>query len=266
MLLSRPWVRVTAYWLQAYRRVWVGSVFSDFLVPVVFLAGLGLGLGALVDGGAGGGSGSPVAGVGYAAFVAPGILAAQAMQTGVAEATYPVMGAIKWNRAYHAMLATPVSSADVVTGHLAFVALRLVATSSVFFAVAALLGAVPVGALPTALLAVPVAVLVGMAFAAPAYAFATRAELADSFALLLRFVVLPLFLFSGVFFPLDALPLPLQWVGWATPLWHGVQVCRALVLGTAELGPVLAHLAVPAVFCVAGAVLARAGLRARMVR
>ncbi len=254
-----PWLRVSAYWLAAYRRTWFGSAFSDFLSPLLFLAGLGFGLGSLVDSGSGAGA---LAGVPYAAFVAPGVMAAQAMQSAVGETTFPVMGALKWNRAYHAMLDTPLTTADVVTGHLAWVAARLVVTTTVFALVATALGAV---ASPWVVAAVAVAVLTGTAFAALTYAVATRSESDQAFNLLVRFVVLPLFLFSGVFFPLDQLPAPLQWVGWATPLWHGVDACRSLALGTAELVPVLGHVAVLVGYLVLGVVLARLGLRSRMV-
>ena len=112
----------------------------------------------------------------------------------------------------------------------------------------------------------PVAVLTGMAFAALTYAMATRSESDQSFNLLLRFVVLPLFLFSGVFFPLDQLPLPLRAVAWATPLWHGVEACRALALGTATAGRELGHAGVLAAWLVLGVAASRRGLRARMVR
>lgn len=258
-----PWTRVTAYWWATYRRTWRGSVFSDFLAPVLFLAGLGFGLGSLVDSSSGSADGGALGGAPYAVFVAPGVLAAQAMQAAVAETTFPVMGALKWNRTYHAMLDTPVTTADVVTGHLAWVALRLVVTTSIFLGVAAALGAVRH---PGALAAVPVAVLTGMAFAALTYAMAARTESDQAFNLLLRFVVLPLFLFSGVFFPLDQLPGPLRAVAWATPLWHGVDACRALALGTATAPRVLGHVAVLVAYLVLGVVLARRGLRARMVR
>jgi lipooligosaccharide transport system permease protein len=253
-----PWARVTAYWLTAYRRTWRGSVFSDFLSPLLFLAGMGFGLGRLVDDGSAGG----VGGVPYAVFVAPGVLAAQAMQTAVGESTFSVMGAIKWNRQYHAMVAAPLRVGDVVTGHLAFVLLRVVTTSVIFLGVAAALGALRS---PEALLAVPVAVLLGMAFAAPVYAVAARSETDQPFNLLFRFVVTPLFLFSGTFFPVTQLPHVLQWVAWATPLWHAVQACRALALGTAQLLPVLGHVAYLLLFVAVGLVLAHRALRSRMV-
>ena len=255
MLLRRPWTRVLGYWLATYRRTWVASAFTDFLAPVLFLAGLGLGLGRAVGGGAG------VDGVPYAAFLAPGLLAGQAMQAAIFAATFPVFGAIKWNKAYHAMLATPLTPGDVVAGHLAFVVARLVTTSAAFALVASALGALTgVGAV----LAAGVAVATGVPFAAFAFALSARVESDQAFPLVFRFVMLPLFLFSGTFFPLEQLPAPLVLVAWATPLAHGVAVCRDLALGTA--GPVdLVHLAVVAGFAVAGVALALRQLRTRMV-
>mgnify|MGYP003428544549 CR=1 FL=1 len=126
------WDRSFAYWLTSYRRVWRGSLFSGFLSPIFFLVAMGFGLGALVDAGDG------ITGVGYVAFIAPGILAAQAMQTAVIESTYPVLGAVKWQRQYHAMLAAPLGPHDIVLGHLAFILMRVVITSTTFLLVAAL--------------------------------------------------------------------------------------------------------------------------------
>ena len=110
------WARAFAFWLASYRRVWRGSVFESFVSPLFFLAAMGFGLGLLVDAGPDGGMG----GVSYVQFIAPGILAAQAMNTAVGESTYPVLGGVKWFRQYHAMLATPLRIPDVVLGHLAF--------------------------------------------------------------------------------------------------------------------------------------------------
>ena len=255
--MRRAW-RVTAYWLTAYRRTWRASVFSDFLSPLLFLAGMGFALGSLVDAEGAGGLG----GVSYAAFVAPGVLAAQAMQTAVGETTFSVMGAIKWNRQYHAMLAAPLSPGDVVRGHLLFVLLRVTTTSAIFLVVAAALGTLRS---PAALLALPVAVLTGMAFAGPVFAVAARSETDQPFHLLFRFVVTPLFLFSGTFFPISQLPEVLQWVARATPLWHGVAACRSLALGTAQVLPVLGHVAYLLAFVALGAALAHRSLRARVV-
>jgi len=254
------WWSVTEHWLRNYRRVWFGSAISSFLAPLLYLAGMGLGLGVLVDSGAGG-----IAGVPYVAFIAPGVLAATTLQVAAGETTFSVMGSIKWDRRYEGMLATPLRPVDVVVGHLTFVLVRLVVTAVVFLAVAALLGTVRSG---WGLLAVPVAVLGGMAFAACIYAYSARLTNDRGLTLLFRFVVMPLSLFSGTFFPVEQLPGWLQPVAWVTPLWHTVEVCRHLMLGTVAdvgLAPVLGHLAVVGAWFAGGLALAVRVLRSRMV-
>jgi len=248
---------VAAHWLRKYRRVWFGSAVSSFLSPLLYLAGMGLGLGMLVDAGNGG-----VDGVPYVVFVAPGVLAATAMQVGTGETSFSVMGGIKWDRMYHAMLATPLGPRDVVGGQLLFVAVRVLTSVTAFFVIAALLGTVRS---PWALLAVPVAGLGGMAFAALMFAFAARLENDRGLTLAFRFVITPMFLFAGTFFPVGQLPAWLQPVAWATPLWHAVDACRALFLGTATPGPVLGHLAYVGAWAVLGYVLAVRVLTRRMV-
>ena len=252
-----PWGRALSYWLLSYRRTWRGTVFSGFLSPLLFLAAMGFGLGALIDEG-----GQSALGVPYLAFIAPGVLAAQAMQTAVGESTFPVMGAMKWQRQYHAMLAASLRVGDIVAGHLVFVALRVAIASAVFLAVAALLGALQSW---WVLLALPVTVLCGMAFAAPTFAVAVRAESDMAFNVLFRFVVMPLFLFSGTFFPVSQLPGVLQPVAWVTPLWHAVEVCRSLSLGNASVLGVLAHSAYLLLWVAAGVVLAHRSFRSRLV-
>lgn len=253
----RPTWHVLAYFLLAWRRVWRGTVFSGFISPLLYLGALGYGLGSLVDG-----SASTPLGVPYLQFVAPGVLAATAMQTGVGEATYPVLGAIKWQRNYHAMLATPLSSGHVVAGHLAYIVVRAVTGGTVFLVVAAGLGAVPSG---WAVLALPTVALVALAHAAPTYTLATRVERDTAFALVFRLVVTPLFLFSGTFFPVSQLPGWLEPIAWLTPVWHGVELARSLTLGRAEPWPALGHVAYLLAWCVVGTLLAQRGLRRRMV-
>ncbi len=253
----RPAWHVLTYFLLSWRRVWRGTVFSGFVAPLLYLGALGYGLGSLVDGPA-----STPLGVPYLQFVAPGVLAATAMQTGVGEATYPVLGAIKWQRNYHAMLATPLSSGHVVAGHLAYIVVRAVTGGTVFLAVAAGLGAVPSG---WAVLALPTVALVALAHAAPTYILATRVERDTAFALVFRLVVTPLFLFSGTFFPVSQLPGWLEPVAWLTPVWHGVELARSLTLGRAEVWPALGHVGYLLLWCVVGTLLAQRGLRRRMV-
>ncbi len=255
---GRFWDRAFAFWLASYRRVWRASVFEGFVSPLFFLAAMGFGLGLLVDAGPGGG----IDGVSYVQFIAPGILAAQAMNTAVGESTYPVLGAIKWFRMYHAMLATPLGVPDVVLGHLAFVLMRVTITSAAFLVVAWLLGAIESA---WSILALPVAVLCGMAFATPVFAFAARQDGDSGFALLFRFGVMPMFLFSGTFFPVDQLPPLMQPIAWATPLWHGVELCRALVFGDVTAAGAAVNVGYLLLWVVGGYVLALRSFRRRLV-
>jgi lipooligosaccharide transport system permease protein len=242
-----------------YRSTWRGSLVSSFLNPVLFLAAMGLGLGTLVDEAGRAGS---LAGGSYLAFLGPGLLAAAAMQTGAGEASYPVMSGIKWSKTYHAALATPLGARDVALGQLLWIAVRVAITAVTFTAVLVLFGAAESAAV---VLAVPAAVLVGMAHAAPVVAFVATTENDYVLPSLFRFVLMPMFLFSGTFFPVDQLPAWLRPVAWATPLWHGVEACRSLALGTGSLAGAAGHLAYVAAWVVVGTVLAVRAFERRLV-
>jgi len=250
-------LRSLEYWAYQYKRTWRGSVISTLLSPVLFLAAMGLGLGTLVNRSRAGG----VGGVDYLAFLAPGLLAASAMQTGVAESTYPIMASIKWIKTYHAMLATPLGVLDVMVGHLVWIAVRVFLSSTVYLGVMMLFGATRSA---LALLALPAAVLTGMAFSTPVAAFAAGRDNDSGFAALFRFGVTPMFLFSGVFFPIGQLPPVLEQVAYLTPLWHGVDLCRDLSLGTATLGTTLLHVGYLGAWLVAGAAVAARAYRRRL--
>jgi lipooligosaccharide transport system permease protein len=229
-------VREFRYWLTNYRRTWRGSIYSSVLSPLLYLGAMGVGLGTLVDAH---GTAS-LGGLSYLAFLAPGLLAAAAMQAAVEESTYPVLGSVKWRRTYYAAAASPLRPADIFHGHLLFTVMRLTMNSAVFLAVMAAFGAV---ASPWALAALPAAVLTGLAFAAPIEAWAITVTKDTSFALIFRFGLIPLFLFSGTFFPVTQLPVWLRPLAYLTPLWHGVALCRSLTLGTASLGGALVNVA-----------------------
>lgn len=225
------WVRAAGYWAYQYRRTWRSSVVTSFLIPVLYLTAMGIALGSLIDKHSHG-----VQGVSYVAYLAPGLLAGTCMQIGTNDSTYPVMGAIKWMRTYFAQLAAPLGVYDVLLGHLAWIAARLAIVVSIYLAVMAAFGVVYS---PWAILALPVAVLTGMAFAAPVSAFAATQDKDSAFSTLYRFAIIPMFLFSGTFFPISQLPTWLQAVAYATPLYHGVALCRGLTLGVvgwADLG------------------------------
>jgi lipooligosaccharide transport system permease protein len=229
-------LRQLRFWLTNYRRTWQGSIYSGVLSPVLYLGAMGLGLGKLVDTH----GTARLGGISYLIFLAPGLLAAMAMQTAMGESTYPVFGSVKWLKTYHAAIASPLRPADLFHGHLLFTTLRLVMNSAVFLAVMAAFGAVRSA---WVLAAVPAAVLTGLAFAAPIEAFAITRTKETSFATLFRFGIIPLFLFSGTFFPVTALPAVVRPLAYLTPLWQGVALCRSLSLGVAAPGASALHVA-----------------------
>jgi lipooligosaccharide transport system permease protein len=250
-------LRPLEFFVAQYKRVWRGTAVTSVVTPIVYLLALGWGLGQFledvtVDGET----------VGYLTFVAPGLLAATAMQLATFESSWPVLSAIKWDRQYHAMLATPLRTRDVILGHQTFVAARLFATSAVYVAVIAAFGAVES---PLGILAIPVAVLVGLAFSCPIAAWAAHTETEVSFVAIFRFVILPMFLFSGTFFPVENLPAPLEAIAYVTPVWHGVDLCRQLTLGNVELWSALGHLAYLLAFVGAGLAAAHYTYRKRLV-
>ncbi|HEV3370601.1 MAG TPA: ABC transporter permease [Acidimicrobiales bacterium] len=229
------WLRAAGYWGYQYKRTWKSSVATSFLIPILYLAAMGIALGSLIDKHSHG-----VGGVSYLAYLAPGLLAGTSMQIGTNDMMYPVLGAIKWMRTYLAMLAGPLSVYDVLIGHLAWVATRIAIVVSIYLAVMAAFGTIFSF---WAVLALPVAVLTGMAFGAPMAAFAATLDKDSGFSTLYRFVIIPLFLFSGIFFPISQLPLVLQVVAYISPLFHGVSLCRDLTLGTVHPWPDLGHAA-----------------------
>jgi lipooligosaccharide transport system permease protein len=221
---------------------------SSVVTPVVYLLALGVGLGVFVDR-----STSLPDGISYLDFVAPGLMAATALQIASFEASWPVLAAIKWHRQYHAMLATPLRIRDVILGHQAYFVFRLLLTGTVYFVVITAFGAVES---PLGVLAIPVTVLVGLSVSMPLAAWAAHTETEASVVAIFRFLILPMFLFSGTFFPISTLPRPLEILAWLTPLWHGVTLCRDLTLG--DVVPLdLLHVAYLLAFVVVGYLAAR---------
>ncbi len=248
--------RVVEADLLVYRRAWRGSMIVSFVSPLLFLASMGIGLGSLVQHGAGG-----VAGQSYLDFIAPGLLVATAMQTGVLETSYPIMRKIIWDRLYDAMLATPLRVDDIVLGEIGFLSLRLLQVSFVFLVVMVLFGAVRS---PEAVVAIPAAVLTGLAFGLPMIAYDAIQRGDAGFAAINRFLVLPLFLLSGTFFPINKLPGVFQALAWLLPLAHGTALARGLTLGSLGLSEALLHLGVLLAYATAGLWLARRLLQRRL--
>jgi lipooligosaccharide transport system permease protein len=248
-------LRSFEYWAYSYRRVWRGSVVTSIVGPILYLTALGIGLGKLVNRG-------PGVGVPYLDFVAPGILAATAMQLATFESSFPVMAAIRWTRQYHAMLATPLRTRDLLIGHQLYVAARVAAVSVIYLGALAVFGVLHS---PYAILAWPAAVLVGLAHSAPVSAFSAWLQREEGFNGLFRFVIMPMFLFSGTFFPVTRLPPVVRDIAYATPLWNGVDLMRHLTLGTASLWPSLAHVAYLLLWVFGGLLIAARTYRRRLV-
>lgn len=253
-------VRVFEHRLLQYRRIWRGTLFNSFLTPVLFLASMGIGLGSYVDS-----SGSnALAGIRYIEFLGPGLLAATAMQVGTFEATFPILGGFIWQKIFHAMHATPISPRDIALGSIGWIGFRLLTVCTVFTAVLVAFGAVRS---PLIVLAIPVALLTGLAFATFVAAFSATQRGMTKFNYIFRFLIQPLFLFSGTFFPVEQLPAFLQPVAWLTPVFHGVALARGLALGTAFENPgiFVVHAAILVAFVLVGTWLTVRTVKRRLV-
>jgi lipooligosaccharide transport system permease protein len=235
-----------------YRHIWRGSLFSSFLQPTLYLVALGFGVGSMVDAGR-----APIpGGGGYLQFLAPGLLAAACMQVAGFESSWPITGKILWRRNYYAMLATPLGTTDLLVGELSWIAIRLTTVSTAFLLVASAFGVMRVA--PATVLAAVTAVLTGLAFSAPIMAFAATVKTGgNAFNILFRFIITPLFMFSGVFFPVSRLAAPLQWAAMISPLYHGVQLSRGLTLGLLDMRAAIVHLTYLLAVLSAGLVAAR---------
>src|SRR3954468_4409524 len=251
--------RVFEYRFLSYRRTFRASIISSFLSPVLFLTAMGLGLGAYVS------NSSAIGGVPYLVFLAPGLLAATAMQSASFESMFPIMGGLVWSKVFFGMHATPLTPRDIALGNLLWIACRLTMISAVFTVVIVAFGAAQS---PLIVLAIPAAILTGMAFAGPIAAFSATQKTPDKFTAIFRFGITPLFLFSGTFFPISSLPAVLQAVAWLTPLFHGVALTRALSLGTVGDDPVAnaIHVIYLTTLAAVGTVLAIRTIERRLVR
>ena len=217
---------------------------------------MGLGLGTLVNRGSGG-----IGGIPYRDFLAPGLLVTTAMQAASGEMTYPILGKIMWDHIYDAMLSTRLRVVDLLFGELAWTTFRLTTVSVLFYVVMLVFG---IPRSPLAVLSIFAGILTGLAFAAPILAYTATRRGDNGFAALQRFIITPLFLFAGAFFPVTKLPLFLQVVAWATPMFHGVELSRGLSLGTLSVGPAAVHIAVLFAYIAVGTAIAHRNLTRRL--
>lgn len=251
--------RQVDYWVTVSRRTIRGSLVTSFVAPLFYVVAMGVLLGGFVDADPAELEGA----TSYLDFVVPGLIAGHAMQTAVGEATWPVMGMIKWQRVYDSMLATPLEVRHVVGAHLGAVVVRLAATCGVFNAVL-----LPFGVYETwwgLLLAFGSQVLCGTAFASVVYGFTTRSRTEEGFNVVFRLGVLPMFLFSGAFFPIANLGDAGAAAARLTPLWHGVNLSRMFALDHVTWWVAGVNVAVLLALCVAGWFWSVSGLQKRLV-
>jgi lipooligosaccharide transport system permease protein len=229
--------------------------------PLLYLFSMGVGLATIVD--RAGADHPAFDGVGYLAFAAPALLVSSAVMTSSNETMYPVMAGFKWRRTYYGPHATPLAPGQLAAGHLMAIGVRLLIQCGVFFLIMLAFGAAPG---PWAWMLVPIGVFAGLAFGAPVMAYSAFIERENfQFSMIQRFVVMPLFLFSGTFYPLEAMPAAMQWIGWISPLWHGNQLGRIASYGLEVPAWVAAvHIAYLAVLLAGGIWWARRNYAARM--
>lgn len=220
------------YFAEQVLRVMKGYGWSIFLYsvgqPAAYLFAMGVGLATLVDTN----SAAAFGGVSYLAYIAPALLISAAVMTAATEFTFPVMDGFKWRRVYYGPHASPLTPEQIAGGQIIAVTVRLLLQSAIYFAIVAIFGASPGG---WAWISILVGTLAGLAFGLPLMAYAaTIKEDKGQFAMVMRFIVMPLFLFSGTFFPLDTLPVLVRWIGWISPIWHGTELGRVLSYGYEE--------------------------------
>jgi len=258
MAVTAPFTAQFDYWSIAYRRTWRGSIISSFLYPVLFLAAMGSGLGSYVNHGH---ASAALGGLNYLDFLAPALLVATAMQVAVGESTYPVMGKLKWNMVFYAMAATPLRPREIALGQLGYVGFRVLTSSAVFCAVIAVFGSLHS---PMGVLCIAVALLAGWSFAGVITAFAATIDTDSGFALIFRLAVMPMFLFSGAFFPVQRLPDWIEWLAYLTPMWHGVVMSRQFATGYVHWLGVAGHTAYLLLWIAVGTALSVRALNKRL--
>ena len=254
----RPALAVFESYLTVYRRTWRGSVLGSFVLPVLVMVGFGLGVGHFVD------AGGRLGPVRYLDYILPGQVAVTAFNQGSFESMWPVLSGFEWSRTYHSLAAAPLRIVDILGGDLLFIVFRLLTTSVVFLGIAAAFGAIHS---PWAVAVPFVCALLGLAVATPVHALSARMTSDSYFSLLLRFGLIPLGLFSGVYFPVTALPSALRLLAYLSPLWHATEVCRAATLPGVPMSALAlaGHLGYLAVWLVVGFWLAVLAFRRKLV-
>lgn len=216
---------------------------SGIVNPIFTMLALGVGIGSQIS------DTSSLGTDGYLEFVGPGVLAGSAFLQGGLTALWPTMSQLRWEGAYQNVVRTPASAADVLTGHLLWIGVRLTFSSAIFLIVLT----VGVGWNgPLALLAPFIAASTAISMAAPVSAFTARRETDKGFALISRLIITPLFVFSGTFTSVESFPEWMQWIIRVFPAYHGIEMTRMAINGVGSLTAGVGHFAVVAVWIAGG--------------
>lgn len=255
-------LRVAEYRFYSMSK-WMGSVIAFGLGnPILFLLSVGLGVGALVDANSGA---EGIGGVSYLQFVAPALLASAAIQGVMDEVTFPTMDGFVWDKLFFAINATSVSARQIADGVMIVALGRGLFTTLMYLGILLLFGAVPLSSVLPLILT---SMLAAWGWSAVMLAVTARLENDEGyFAVISRFVVAPMFLFSGTFYPLEQMPIYLQPIGWVSPLWHSTELGRTLSYG-APIEPwlIAVHLGYPLLLGILGMALSYPKFRERLSR
>lgn len=243
---------VVEHHIRRTRRAWAGLLLSGVLNPVFTMLALGYGIGSQID------DTTVLGTTDYLHFVGPGVFAGAAFLQGGFTALWPTMSSLRWEGTYQNVVRTPASATDTLTGHLLWIAVRLILSSSLFLVVL-LIGIGWRG--PWSLLTPVVAAATAVSAAAPISAFTASRDNDKGFSLVSRLVITPLFVFSGTFTSVNSFPEWVQSVIKIFPAYHGIELSRNLINQTASLSESIGHLAVIALWVVAGWMAAVIGFR-----
>ena len=220
-------VRMVQRNLIVYKHGWM-VIFSGFFEPLFYLLGIGLGLGGMVG---------KVANVSYGAFIAPGLLASSCMNGAISDGFFNIFFKLHYQKTYDGVLATPMRVPDVAFGEMLWALMRGSLYAAAFMVVVVAMGAAtgsPMILSPWAVLALPAAILASASFAAMALCITSFVRKIEDFDIVIGLVVLPMFLFSGTFFPTAQYPNVVQWIMQIVPLYHAVQMLRQLTTGLVD--------------------------------
>ncbi len=256
----QPSLRWVAVWRRnwlVWRRLAIPSILGNLADPLIMLVGLGYGLGALV-----GEMRGAFGGISYFAFLAAGIAASATMYAATFEALFSAFSRMHVQRTWEAIVNAPMTLDDVLAGEWAWAATKALAAGACILVIVAAFGyATPA----RALVALPAVALVGLAFAAIGLAINALANGYDFFSYYMTIVLTPMLMLSGVFFPVEQLPAPVQAAAKALPLYHGVALIRPILLGEVPAGTAL-HLGVLAAYAIVGFYVALVLTRRRLLK